>query len=408
VGLLSGNPRFIEAYMVGLNHELGREFLWRGLPADPRATFFEQFWDVRGRAPSSPGPPTDIPPIADWDPESGLGANATGVGGHGMVVLLIRGELMRRYPTATVYAVKAASLTQLGAQERYPEFRGALEPDLTFFAFDLSEAEVRGTEGGDPGWFFIIQEQATEPRFGLDAVPDSDPRYGGAPSSWSDLHWGHLVENEAGLDALSHVPAGGRLASLEAQLGLDFENDLNSGVLSDALRQELESKGLALSAGAAVQVKEASILWHIVDETTFYTVEKRGTRLTVWLEGLKWGLNSVHMAAITLQRPARVAIHARAMLPPAIPTPTPVTAVRREGGRISAIGGVDAFGEPWRMSEEEAMAAIRTNTRGFYVERPAGDRVEVVISSREGREYLKTVADGDRPNNLLELPELST
>src|SRR5882762_9863960 len=44
--LLETNQRFIEAYMVGLNHEMARELLWREYPTDQRGSYFRQFWDV--------------------------------------------------------------------------------------------------------------------------------------------------------------------------------------------------------------------------------------------------------------------------------------------------------------------------------------------------------------------------
>src|SRR5688572_10683541 len=34
--LVGPNPRFVESFMVGLNHEMGRELLWRGYPTDQR------------------------------------------------------------------------------------------------------------------------------------------------------------------------------------------------------------------------------------------------------------------------------------------------------------------------------------------------------------------------------------
>ena len=41
----------------------------------------------------------------------------------------------------------------------------------------------------------------------------------------------------------------------------------------------------------------------------------------------------------------------------------------------------------------------------FYVERPAGHRVAVIIGrSAAGHEYIKTESDGEQPNNLLALP----
>ena len=38
------NPRFVEALMLGANHEMGRELLWQGFPTDSRGTPFQHFW----------------------------------------------------------------------------------------------------------------------------------------------------------------------------------------------------------------------------------------------------------------------------------------------------------------------------------------------------------------------------
>ena len=59
ITLLKTNPPFIESYMVGLNHEFGRELLWREYPTDERGSYFRQFWSVRGLV----VPPAD--PTAD-------------------------------------------------------------------------------------------------------------------------------------------------------------------------------------------------------------------------------------------------------------------------------------------------------------------------------------------------------
>lgn len=74
--------------------------------------------------------------------------------------------------------------------------------------------------------------------------------------------------------------------------------------------------------------------------------------------------------------------------------------------RILNIGGVNPDGSRWRMTQPAAIADIESRKYSFYVERPAGDRVDVVVAvSAHGNKYLKTTADGDQPNNLLSLPE---
>jgi hypothetical protein len=163
VTVLKSNPRFIEAFMAGLNHELASELLWREVPGELRHTYFQTFWD---------GPP-QIPELHRWDPEAELGGSFTG---GDALVLVIRGELLRRYPDALIYAVPAAGPTTPGDGEVLPVFRAHMDPDLTFLGFPLTETQARGH-------FFVIQEQPSAPRFGLD---DGRTK---PVASWNDLAW---------------------------------------------------------------------------------------------------------------------------------------------------------------------------------------------------------------------------
>lgn len=73
--------------------------------------------------------------------------------------------------------------------------------------------------------------------------------------------------------------------------------------------------------------------------------------------------------------------------------------------RIHSIGGSNSDGSRWRLTENQAIADIESGKYAFYVERPAGHRVNVVIAeSPWGHKYLKTTADGEQPDNLLALP----
>jgi len=74
--------------------------------------------------------------------------------------------------------------------------------------------------------------------------------------------------------------------------------------------------------------------------------------------------------------------------------------------RIVSIGCAEVgTGATARFTEDEAIKRIKQGSDRFYVERPEGHRVWVIVAEREGREYLKTETDGERPDNLLALPE---
>jgi hypothetical protein len=74
--------------------------------------------------------------------------------------------------------------------------------------------------------------------------------------------------------------------------------------------------------------------------------------------------------------------------------------------RIKAVGGINPDRSRWKLMLDQAIQGVETGKYRFYVERPAGHRVWVVVAvSASGRKYLKTENDGEHPNNLLSLPE---
>ncbi|MET0180234.1 MAG: hypothetical protein ABW194_07110, partial [Novosphingobium sp.] len=101
------NSTFVQAFMIGLNHEFGRELLWREFPAPLDATFFQRFWDNA----IDPATPPDLEPLAQRG-ERSLDEDATP---GDQFVLLLRSELLRRFPDATVSAVR-------GGETRSPVF----------------------------------------------------------------------------------------------------------------------------------------------------------------------------------------------------------------------------------------------------------------------------------------------
>jgi hypothetical protein len=196
--LLVTNPTFVEAFMLGLNDEMRRELAWRQYPVDQRATFFAHFWSAGiGAAAASTG---DIPAVASWDPSHHLGDNATVLGEQ--VVLLLRGELLRRYPNTIISAMPAqlgpGNVRTLGTPELFPVFQGSIDPDMVFFGFALSkETALAGA-----GWYFVLAEHPTEPRFGFEPGAAS-----GSLTTWNDLGWPQVTVAHNHVDLAATPPS---------------------------------------------------------------------------------------------------------------------------------------------------------------------------------------------------------
>jgi len=227
VTLLETNQRFIESYMVGLNHEFARELLWREYPTDQRGSYFRQFWDVRKKLAEVENTPAakaaarekfkDIKPLHRWPRTNDLGYNDNreqGPVAEEELVLVIRGELLKKYPNTIISAQPAKWQLRNGKPDKskerrldtsvepiFPLYEAHVEPDISFFGFDLAADTARGDDAVDdePGWFFRIEEVPGDARFGFDISRDSP-----AINVWNDLSWADVGPVADG----SHLKAG--------------------------------------------------------------------------------------------------------------------------------------------------------------------------------------------------------
>lgn len=378
VGVVETNPVFIEAFMVGLNHEMARELRWRKFPTDRRGTYFRRFWNREGNPnvdTSNPDALADINPLHTWDSNE-LGKNSPGDDPEN-VVLLVRGELLQRYPNTNIYCAKAvsdggrripvsdvdnANMGDYPDHIKFPIFRGTLDPDVTFLGFDLTAEEAVGdhetdaVDGGTDGlgWFFVFEEPPGpgETRFGLDVNQDRASKPGRDPFTRTGQSDYTHTETDVGTYPAGVTLSDGKLrheARNGSTLGPKWDrasteergwSALSWGHLVPAgdvptdqgsTDQQIEAEQAAVDALTYVSVENSapggndgisghndawaveSGDWQAIDTSAGGSQQITET----WSDedAATWGKNSAHMARITLQQPVRVSIHADDMLP---------------------------------------------------------------------------------------------
>ena len=73
--------------------------------------------------------------------------------------------------------------------------------------------------------------------------------------------------------------------------------------------------------------------------------------------------------------------------------------------RIKSIGGQKSDGGNWKLSQQQAIADIKSGKYSFNVNVHGNMANVIVATSRNGNEYIKTESDDEESNNLLSLPE---
>jgi hypothetical protein len=209
VFLMEENRRFMESYMVGLNHEMGLELVWREFPTDQRGTIFSYFWDSTRLEETSNGklvPPKDIDEVHSWknnlggnkgffpQDSSGTSDNYNTGQGEPNIVLVIRGDVIRRYPDLIIYALKSGGILNpndtnfdindlTGMELSHPLFRARLGSDILIVGFDITLTMANASN-----YYFVLQENQDLPVFGLDLTSTVGSSTGGSANnlSWED------------------------------------------------------------------------------------------------------------------------------------------------------------------------------------------------------------------------------
>jgi hypothetical protein len=162
---------------------------------------FRRFWSAAG------GVDNRMTPIGAWTATSTLGTHSPGAD---QLVLLVRGGLLRRFPSAVIYL---SGRGRDGSEPvLVPNVFAAAGLGALFVGFPITPEEA--LTPSDPGpsaataWSIVIQESVDHARFGLDETASDNP----------DPGWQDLDRSDAQVKDKLHVPVAGPLAGVTRPL----------------------------------------------------------------------------------------------------------------------------------------------------------------------------------------------
>ena len=166
VSVLKENRAFVEALLCGANHEMNNELRWREFPTDMRGTIFRRFWN-RKLAPVDPLG-DDVPEIHRWTSPLGSNYPAHDRDKKVALVLLVKGDIIRKYGMILAVLNHATSTTYVRGSgvDSAPIFSGQLGADACYFGFNVARETVLADL---QKFFFVLFEAPGRVRFGLDA-----------------------------------------------------------------------------------------------------------------------------------------------------------------------------------------------------------------------------------------------
>ncbi|MBQ8022578.1 MAG: hypothetical protein IJ255_07845 [Bacteroidales bacterium] len=184
VSVFQANPAFVESYLAGMNTEMARELLWREYPTDQRGSYFRKFWDSESSKENIRKDEFfDIKPMHTWS--GSLGGNMA-EGKTGLVIFVLKGRLMRLYPTTRIYLWRAACDAKTKKLDYDPSARdgdGILRPvmetflneDTLLVGFKADFYDILGNPAQkDYGYFLAFQEDVEDLDFTVEKENDLD------------------------------------------------------------------------------------------------------------------------------------------------------------------------------------------------------------------------------------------
>lgn len=162
------NQAFEEAFLLGMNTEMGRELMWREYPTDQRGSYFRKFWD-QSELPKKEELKSKYYDIEDIDKWKGkLGSNHRS-GKSPMLVFAIKGDLMLTYPDTEVFLQQKVNTGNIPSPIQKKEMSAWLTSDTYIVGFTgIKKEDLKN-------YYLVFQQKPLSLQFSKQAENKNNP-----------------------------------------------------------------------------------------------------------------------------------------------------------------------------------------------------------------------------------------
>ena len=162
VTIFNSNEAFVEAFLCGMNTEMGRELLWREYPTDQRGSYFKKFWDMDTSIEKMrKGEFFDIKSLSKWQNDLGNNHNNSNAK---LLMFAIKGKLMQSYPDTMIYLNKATldpvdnKIKPIDGDENIisPAAQAFFRDDIYVVGFKIPNSKALGSPDGNPDYGYML------------------------------------------------------------------------------------------------------------------------------------------------------------------------------------------------------------------------------------------------------------
>jgi len=170
IAMFTSNPKFTEAFLSGMNTEMGSEMQWREFPTDRRGSYFRKFWDSESTVEAIRKDEFfDVKPLHLWE-GTRLGENHLAAKGN-LLIFAIHSDLFKLFPNTHVFLNKAKpgigkNQAAFDKGRKDPVMETFIRENILLVGFNISIQEALGSpDDGDYGYMLAFEQDLDDLNF---------------------------------------------------------------------------------------------------------------------------------------------------------------------------------------------------------------------------------------------------